>query len=76
MSDVFKRAVSIYNFHDAPKEWQALSPFGGDEDWIIIADGDEESEYEAEYVSGRLEVCDRARVKLPDGRIAYITCHS
>jgi hypothetical protein len=76
MSDVFKKAVSIYSFHDAPKEWQALSPFGGDEDWIVVADGDEESEDEAEYIAGRLEICASTRVKLPDGRVAFITCHS
>lgn len=75
MSNVFKKAVTIYSFHNAPKEWQALSPFGGDEDWIVIADG-ENSEYEAEDVADRLQVCDSERVKLPDGRTAFITCHS
>lgn len=74
MSDVLKKAVTIYNFHDAPKEWRALSPFSGDEDWIIIADGDDETEHEAEYLAACIAVTDRVRLKLPDGRLAFITC--
>lgn len=74
MSDVLKKAITICNFQDAPKEWRELSPFGGDEDWIIIADGDDETEHEAEYLAARVAVTDRVRRKLPDGRLAFITC--
>ena len=28
-------AISVWRFKDAPKEYQALSENGGDEDWVI-----------------------------------------
>jgi hypothetical protein len=26
--------IKIWKFYEAPKEWQDLSPHGGDEDWV------------------------------------------
>ena len=28
--------ISIYEFDNAPQEWRALSPHGGDEDWLAF----------------------------------------
>lgn len=31
-----KFAIMVWRFKDAPKEYQALSPHGGDEDWVAF----------------------------------------
>jgi len=34
--DKWPKAIMIWPFADAPEEWQALSPHGGDEDWVAF----------------------------------------
>jgi hypothetical protein len=28
------KAITVWEFHNAPREFQDLSPHGGDEDWV------------------------------------------
>lgn len=66
--------VELWAFQQAPEEWRRLSSNGGDEDFIVVAQPGNEAF--AESVAERLEVCDKEKVTLPDGRTAWITCHA
>lgn len=36
MNHNLTNAIIVWRFYDAPKEYQDLSPHGGDEDWIAF----------------------------------------
>lgn len=69
--------MQVWRFWEAPQELQALSEFGGDEDWVIVVPADEEGR--AEELANRLVVCDYSQYTAEYGgqRVAvFITAHA
>ena len=64
-------AVYVWRFHDAPPAYQRESPFGGDEDYVILS----EDCTLAELIAERLEVCDTHRTMFGSYYL-FITCHA
>jgi hypothetical protein len=86
--DVCSRAVRIWPFGAAPRPYQDLSPFGGDEDWVILIPSGMvlsfqfiENSFRCQYygietmIDG-LTVCDNSVHRLEDGSVIVITCHA
>jgi hypothetical protein len=69
----------VYRFQEAPEKFKAMSTSGGDEDWVILGDNEDD----VESIAARLAVCDFEIVSRnldndltrPFGVIA-ITCHA
>lgn len=77
MSDTAVRPIEIWRFYDAPKELQALSPHGGDEDWLALIP----PHYAGEWMPWMDEgssfgVCDVSEHHLPDGSLVKIGAHA
>lgn len=64
--------VKVYRFSEAPDEYRKYSPFGGDEDYIIVG----KDEILVDMVAGRLMVCDMTTVDLGFGWVLAVTCHA
>lgn len=63
--------VTVYRFHEAPKELQELSPHGGDEDYIVVGRDDNL----AFTVAEKLTFCDCSE-HFHEGSYVYITAHA
>jgi len=72
MSEV-KPFIEVYAFDECPDNWRELSTNGGDEDYIVVGS---QEDWRVEDMAEKLAVCGYQTVILPDGRAAYITCHS
>lgn len=64
--------IEVYDYYDAPKKYQ-VSTNGGDEDWVIVAE--KEDEYTAEQIADALVACDKDRHEI-GGKVVFITCHA
>jgi hypothetical protein len=68
------KAIFVWRFWDAPGELRALSPHGGDEDWLALCpDGDIPSWMECDT---SFAACDASTCELPDGRWVVIGAHA
>ena len=64
--------VCVFRFRDVAPEVQAMSPHGGDEDWVIIG----LNEQLVRQVTDKLDVCGDAHVVEDAGVWYAITSHS
>jgi hypothetical protein len=73
-------AITLWPFKDAPPEYRALSPHGGDEDWLAFVPAllvrDHGFTIGLELMLERSGVCDTSQHDLPDGSRVYIGAHS
>ncbi len=70
--------IKVWRFHEAPEEYQALSPHGGDEDWVaLIPTSSNPNDYYPWMEKGSpFGVCDVSEHELPDGSVIRIGAHS
>ena len=80
-------SASIWRFSDAPKEYQELSSYGGDEDWILACPDGWDMGYDkcskdnkpidsiAYSWIDRLGVCDVSEHRVENGWV-YIEAHA
>lgn len=67
--------IGVWRFADAPRWTQALSPHGGDEDWLaILPRGQERPDWMREGTA--FGVCRVSEHALGDGRVVVIGAHS
>lgn len=75
MSD--ERLIKVWRFRDAPDELRALSPHGGDEDWLALVPPSLVDVWIPWLSdSGPFGVCDISKKLLPDGNTLYIGAHA
>lgn len=70
------KAILIWKFEDAPKEYQELSENGGDEDWIAFVPKYLEDEYIGFLDGGTPFGCCRIWEHNVEGGKIVIGCHS
>lgn len=63
--------ILVWNFDDAPTELQALSPHGGDEDWLALVPAENASRY-IDWLDDDDHV---SKHELPNGSVVYIVSH-
>lgn len=69
--------IMVWRFEEAPQELQALSPHGGDEDWLAIVPKFMADAWIPWLDSGSsFGVCDVSQHELEDGSIVFIGAHS
>lgn len=69
--------ILVWPFEDAPKEYQDLSPHGGDEDWIALVPARLVDSYIGWLESGSsFGCCDVSKHPLPNGDVAHIGAHA
>lgn len=69
--------IKVWPYEDAPKELQALSPHGGDEDWVAWVPTNMADRYIPWMeCSGGFGCCDVSTHPLPDGSIVRIGAHA
>jgi len=71
--------IQIWRFDQAPKELQALSQNGGDEDWIAVIPAklwEDECKYIPWLREGTFGVCSVDEYKTANGDIVLIGCHA
>ena len=68
-------AIIVWRFYAAPGELRALSPHGGDEDWVALLPEDEEQPSWMESGSS-FGCCDVSEHQLADGRFVFIGAHA
>lgn len=69
----------IWEFYDAPGEYQKLSEHGGDEDFVVeLPEGvtPNDVRYPIEMMIERMTVCDAQWRQAENGRWIVITAHS
>lgn len=73
-----RQVVTVWSFEDAPPSLQALSPNGGDEDWLVhVLDDQAFTQSGLPYWLEVMDSCrDPHRIELPNGAAVYIGCHS
>ena len=68
--------ILVWRFYDAPKEYQGLSPHGGDEDWIALVPNSMSGDYIGWLEPGsRFGCCDVSEHKVDSGTV-YIGAHA
>ena len=70
------KAIIIWKFRDAPKEFQELSENGGDEDWIAFVPDAFKGKYIGFLEEGSAFGCCTVEEHDVDGGRIYIGCHS
>lgn len=71
------QAILIWRFRESPGELRAMSPHGGDEDWLALVPKDLADEWISWLESGSaFGCCDVSEQKLPDGRGVKIGAHA
>lgn len=71
------KAITVWRFHEAPPGLQALSPHGGDEDWLAVVPASMADDYIGWLESGSpFGCCDVSRHPRPDGSVVCIGAHS
>lgn len=68
--------IRIWPFHEGPEEYQALSPHGGDEDWIAYVPACWNGLPFFLEEGSRFGCCSVSEHKLPDGAIIAIGAHA
>jgi hypothetical protein len=69
--------ILVWAFYDAPEELRALSPHGGDEDWLAVLPAKYKDSVPLWMESGSLfGCCEVSEHELPDGRILCIGAHA
>lgn len=68
--------IAVWPFYEAPGALRALSPHGGDEDWLALVPAAQAGEYIGWLNHGPFGVCDISRHELADGRVVCIGAHS
>jgi hypothetical protein len=69
--------IRVWEWKDAPEEYKALSPHGGDEDWVALV-----PPCHAQRIIGWLESgssfgsCEVSEHPLPDGSVVKIGAHA
>jgi hypothetical protein len=74
-----EKTIRVWKFYDAPEELRALSPHGGDEDWLALIPAAlrREREWYGWMESGTpFGVCDVSVHELADGGEVRIGAHS
>jgi hypothetical protein len=71
------KALTVWRFEDAPKQYRDLSTNGGDEDWILLIPPG----YDCEWIGwaergGSFGVCCVDRFTLDDGSRVWIGSHA
>jgi hypothetical protein len=70
------RPILVWSFCDAPKEYQDLSPHGGDEDWLALVPDHMDGDYIGWLESGgSFGCCDVSRHKVEAGTV-FIGAHA
>jgi hypothetical protein len=70
------KLIKVWAFYDAPKELQALSPHGGDEDWLALVPPNYPSGYISWLQSGSSFGCCDVSVHVTDLGTVYIGAHA
>jgi hypothetical protein len=71
------KAIQVWTFKDAPPEFQALSPHGGDEDWVALVPPCFSGQWIGWLESGTsFGCCDVSQHPLQDGSVVHIGAHS
>jgi hypothetical protein len=69
------KQIKVWRFHDAPQEYQDLSPHGGDEDWLAVLPKGVEQPMWAESGTS-FGCCDVSVHELPTGETVLIGAHA
>lgn len=73
----YKGPIMVWPWDDAPEFLKALSPHGGDEDWVAHVPPWFASMYISWLESGSsFGVCDVSRHEIADGSVVFIGAHS
>jgi hypothetical protein len=68
--------ILVWRFYEAPKEYQSLSPHGGDEDWLALVPNNMSGDYIGWLESGsRFGCCDVSEHKVDAGTV-FIGAHA
>lgn len=67
--------IHVWRFHDAPEELQALSPHGGDEDWLALVPATVTG-YIGWLDYGPFGICEISRHPWTHGATVYIGAHA
>ncbi len=71
------KAIQVWDWDDAPEEYKALSPHGGDEDWVALVPPKYAGRWIGWMESGSaFGCCDVSEHELPDGSVVRIGAHS
>ncbi len=70
------RPIQIWPFYEAPPEYRALSPHGGDEDWIALIPPEWNGVPYFLESGSRFGCCDVSEHRLLDGSIVAIGAHA
>ena len=75
--DATHLCIRVWRWRDAPSSLRALSPHGGDEDWVALAPATVYDEYIGWLASGTaFGVSEVSRHELADKSVVYIGAHS
>lgn len=75
--------ITLWPFYEGPEEYQALSPHGGDEDWIMfvpddllsVACGHSTVAFKLEPIRRAIGICDTTDHRVEGGTV-FIGAHS
>lgn len=71
-----KPLIEVYEFYSAPEELKNMSGNGGDEDWIIVLNGNDPRGI-AEEMARKLAICDYStHFDHANNRLVYICFHA
>ncbi len=69
--------IKVWEWDDAPEEFKALSPHGGDEDWVALVPPHLAQRCISWLESGSsFGCCDVSEHPLPDGSVVKIGAHA
>jgi hypothetical protein len=68
-----KQPIMVWEFNRAPREYRALSEYGGDEDWVVFVP--EGWDYTPNWVN-KIDACDEPQQIMVKGGIVYIGAHA
>jgi hypothetical protein len=77
-SGVDKDFIRVYSFREAPNDLRALSPHGGDEDWLAVVPPDYSKRHYISWLQpgSPFGVCNVSEHELIDGTFVYIGAHA
>jgi hypothetical protein len=67
--------IFVWQFHDAPDQYKALSRHGGDEDWLAFVPASLFGTYISWIEGGRFGICDVEEYEVNGGTV-YIGAHA
>ena len=70
------KMIRVWEFYEAPKELQELSPHGGDEDWLAVLPAVYKDRCDPDWINERFGCCRISGHELPDGRQVRIGAHA